>query len=143
MHAKVLGTELPTVEALAYLGDARHALYVRRMLVARGICRAGELNAEALRYVTAPAQAEAAARILPLLTEDEEQVYRRGCNTSHINRPKNVPGAVYRSSTGFEAVLGMLSWLGDEERAEELMDAAYREVSAKDTGKDDKNDTQN
>ena len=30
--------------ALAYLGDARHALYVRRMLVEKGICKSGELN---------------------------------------------------------------------------------------------------
>ena len=33
MHDKILGTALPSVAALAYLGDARHSLYVRDMLV--------------------------------------------------------------------------------------------------------------
>ena len=57
MHDKILGSELPAVMALAYLGDARHAMYVRRMLVERGMSKSGELNEASLEYVTAEAQA--------------------------------------------------------------------------------------
>lgn len=112
---------LPSSAALAYLGDARHSLFVRDMLVRRGISHAKELNALALSYITAPAQAAAAERIMPHLTEEERAVYRRAVNTPHINRPKNVSGAQYRAATGFEAVIGMLTFKGDEERATALL----------------------
>ena len=39
MHDKVIGASLPSVGALAYLGDARHSLAVRLMLVERGISK--------------------------------------------------------------------------------------------------------
>ena len=52
MHDRVVGGNLPSVGALAYLGDAYHSLYVRRALVSRGLTRSKDLNAEALRYVT-------------------------------------------------------------------------------------------
>ena len=57
MHDSIIGAALPTTAALAYLGDARHALFIRRMLVEKGICKSGELNEAALSYVTAEAQA--------------------------------------------------------------------------------------
>ena len=57
MHEPVKGTDLPSVAALAYLGDARHGLYVRELLIKRGLCKSGELNEASLRYVTAEAQA--------------------------------------------------------------------------------------
>ena len=124
MHEKTVGTALPSVMALAFLGDARHSLYVRRMLVARGMSKSGDLNREALRYVTAEAQAEAARRVEPLLSEDERDVFRRAYNSGHLNRPHHASIADYRAATALEAVLGMLSWLGDEERAEELLSVA-------------------
>ena len=58
MHDCTVGGSLPTVMALAYLGDARHSLYVREKLVREGICKSGELNSAAQRYVTAEAQAK-------------------------------------------------------------------------------------
>ena len=126
MHDKILGTALPSTQALAYLGDARHALYVRRLLVERGITKSGELNAEALKYVTAEAQANMMRRILPLLAEDEHDVYRRASNSGHLNRPKHASAADYRAATGFEAVVGMLEWIGDSERLTMLLDTAYK-----------------
>ncbi len=125
MHDKILGAALPTTAALAYLGDARHALFVRRMLVERGICKSGELNEAALRYVTAEAQAKMMRRIEPLLLEDELDVYKRAANSGHLNRPKHASAADYRAATGFEAVIGMLEWLGDNERLEILLSAAH------------------
>lgn len=127
MHEGLIGASLPTTSALAYLGDARHALYVRRMLVERGICKSGELNDAALSYVTAERQANMMRKIEHLLLEDERDVYRRAANSGHLNKPKRASAADYRAATGFEAVIGMLEWIGDNERLELLLTEAHKE----------------
>ena len=127
MHEGLIGASLPTTSALAYLGDARHALYVRRMLVARGICKSGELNEAALSYVTAEKQANMMRKIEHLLLEDERDVYKRAANSGHLNKPKRASAADYRAATGFEAVIGMLEWIGDNERLEFLLTEAHKE----------------
>lgn len=127
MHDSVIGASLPTTAALAYLGDARHGLYVRRMLVARGICKSGELNEASLKYVTAEAQADMMRRIEPLLLDDERDLYKRAANSGHLNRPRHASAADYRAATGFEAVIGMLEWIGDAERLEMLLNEAHKE----------------
>ncbi len=121
----MLQKELPSVAALSFLGDAVHSRYIREKLVKQGISHSGELNKEALRYVTASAQETAYTRIAPLFTEEEADVARRAFNTSHINRPKNVSGQTYRTATALEAVLGMLAYLEREDRIRELLAAAY------------------
>ena len=127
MHDEIIGASLPTTAALAYLGDARHALFVRRMLVERGICKSGELNEQSLKYVTAEAQAQMMRRIEPLLLDDERDLYKRAANSGHLNRPRHASAADYRAATGFEAVIGMLEWIGDSERLELLLSAAHTE----------------
>lgn len=131
MHEKITGGELPSVLALAFIGDARHSLYVRRMLVGRGISKSGELNELSLGYVTAQAQAEAFGRIEHLLLDDEREVFRRAYNSTHLNKPKRASGKDYRTATGFEAVIGMLEYIKDEERIEELLRAAHEENGGK------------
>lgn len=111
--------------ALAYLGDSVIELLVRRMLVESGCASSRQLNLSALSYVTAGAQAGAVARILPLLTEEEELVYRRGRNIGHTNVPKKATVAQYRMATGFEVLFGYLYLAGKEERAKELFRYAY------------------
>lgn len=134
MHEKITGASLPSPMALAYLGDARHALFVREMLVSEGLSKSGDLNREALRYVTAEAQARMARFLEPRLLEDERDIFRRAANSGHLNRPKHASVADYRHATGFEAVVGMLHYIGDEERLLQLMTDAYKEI---------KNDTEN
>lgn len=120
---------LPSVAALAFLGDAVHTHFVRRALVGQGLSHAKELNREALRYVTAPMQERAYLAVRDRLTEAEADVFRRAFNLSHINRPKNVSGEIYRTATGYEAVLGMLDHLGCEKRLEELLTAGFEACS--------------
>jgi ribonuclease-3 family protein len=114
-------SELPSVAALSFLGDAVHGLFVRRMLVERGLCRSGELNDAARTYVSAEGQAKQAARVLPHLYEREQDVYRRAYNSGHLNRPRHASGADYRAATGLEAVLGMLSFEEKDDRIATLM----------------------
>ena len=135
MSAKICGANLPSVAALSYIGDACHSLYVRRMLVGRGLTKSSDLNREALKYVTCEAQAAMYEKIAPLLTEDELDVFRRASNSTHLNRPKHASGKDYRCATGFEAVLGLLEWTGDSDRLEFLLNKSHTE--------DDKNDSEN
>ena len=118
---------LPSPLALAYLGDSRHALFIRRMLVERGLCRSGELNSEALKYVTAEAQAAAFSRIEDRLSEDERAMFGYASNSTHLNKPKHASGKEYRTATGFEAVIGMLDYLGMQDRIDELLNLAHSE----------------
>ena len=82
---------------LAYLGDAVWELSVREMLVKSGV---RQPSVEALRYVTAKVQAGAASRILPLLSEEEADAYRRGRNMGHSNLPKSATLAEYCAENG-------------------------------------------
>ena len=119
-------TEAAAVSAakLAYLGDAVLEVLVRRRIVEEGTEHPSEA---ALAFVTAAAQSDALERILPQLTETEEDVYRRGRNRVHANVPKKATVAQYRRATGFEALFGYLHLAGDTARAETLFAAAYPE----------------
>lgn len=133
MHDKVLGASLPTTQALAYLGDAAYSLFVRRMLVERGLSKAKDLNRETLKYVTAEAQAAMFRKIEHLLLDDEREVFKRAANSTHLNRPKHASVTDYRYATGFEALIGMLVWIKDDERIEELLNEAHKEINKDDT----------
>lgn len=118
-----------STEALAYLGDSVIEQKVRMHLVERGLSRSGDLNRESLKYVKAGAQARAMQRILPMLSEDEEVVFRRGRNMSVGNVPKSSTAMEYRLATGMEALFGYLFLSGSYQRADELFCAAYADVS--------------
>ncbi len=127
MHEKTIGTSLPSVLALAYLGDSMHSLYVRERLVRLGLSKSGDLNREALKYITAEAQAQMYRRIEHMLLEDERDVFRRAANSGHLNKPKRASVSDYRTATGFEAVIGMLYYIKDDERLMMLLDEAHKE----------------
>jgi len=114
-----------TTPALAYLGDAVIELYVRESLVDAGYSTSAALNQKALDYVRAGAQAEAMQKILPLLSDEEQAVFRRGRNMGHGNVPKGATVAQYRAATGMEVLAGYLHVQGRVERLRELLGAAY------------------
>ena len=126
MEEPVRGSDLPSVSALAYLGDAVHSLDMRRRAVLSGLSRAEDLHGFVTGYVNAAAQSRMAAALLPRLTEEERALFRRASNYRHLQRPKHMSIADYRRATGFEALLGMLSHLGRTERLAELLEAAYQ-----------------
>lgn len=109
-----------SVPALAYLGDCVLEMCVRRHLVESGLSTSAHLNAAALDFVRASAQAAAMKRLLPHLSEEEESYYRRGRNMGHGNVPKSATVAEYRSATGMEALFGFLHLAGRQARIDEL-----------------------
>ena len=105
---------------LAFVGDAVYTLYVRQSLALASGCKTGELNKRASEIVSAHGQSGRAEQILPLLTEEESEIYRRGRNAKKLTKSKNATAAEYCRSTGFEAVVGYLYLAGEEKRIEEL-----------------------
>ena len=116
-----------SAEALAYLGDCVIELLVREHLVNLGIAGSGNLNRASLAFVKASAQCKAMQNILPMLTEEETAIYKRGRNMSSGNVPKSATMAEYRTATGMEALFGYLHLLNNRERMVELFHAAYIE----------------
>lgn len=112
---------------LAHLGDAVYELMVRSWLCLHGKATSKGLHKATVRYVAAPAQAKAVAGILPLLTEDERAVYRRGRNTSPHSIPQNASRADYQSATGLEALFGWLYLQGQTGRLNQLFDHMMEE----------------
>ena len=109
---------------LAHVGDAVYELLVRSRLCAQGHLAAQDLHRSTVAYVKAPAQAEAAERLLPLLTEEERAVFRRARNAKLHASPQGASVGEYHAATGLEALFGWLWLLGRTERAAELFDAA-------------------
>lgn len=107
---------------LAFVGDGVYGLLVREMLARDGSRPVGELHRMAVAYVNATAQAEAYDRIAPLLTEQEQAVYRRGRNGG-AHPPKNANPGDYAKATGLEALFGYLYLNGAQERVRELFEA--------------------
>ncbi len=100
---------------------------VRELLVRSGISHSADLNARALDFVRASAQAEAVKNILPLLTDEENAVFRRGRNIGHTNTPKSATAGQYRSATGMESLFGYLDLEGRKARIDELFAIAYKD----------------
>jgi len=106
---------------LAYVGDTVYDLYVRTKLILNGDATPRNLHRQATELVRASAQAAAWRRIAPLLTEQEEGIFRRGRNSHLGNVPKNAQVSDYRAATGLEALVGYLYLSGAQQRLDELM----------------------
>ena len=109
---------------LAHMGDAVYELLVRTWLCAHGKATGKGLHRATVALVCAPRQAELAQRILPLLTEEEQAVFRRGRNANVHSIPTH---AQYQQATALEALLGWLHLSGRHERVEQLFAAMMEE----------------
>ena len=116
--------------ALAFEGDAVYSMYIRRHLIFQGLTKPNQLHREATKYVSAKAQANLISLMLEegVLTEKEEDIYKRGRNANSHTKAKNTDIVTYRMSTGFEAVMGYLHMTEAIERLEELIDWCIKRV---------------
>ena len=105
---------------LAFVGDAAYTLLVRERLALSSAYKTGELNRRASEVVSAHGQSETLEKILPLLTEEEAEIYRRGRNAKKPTKSKNASVTEYARSTGLEAVIGFLYLTGNTARISEL-----------------------
>ena len=106
---------------LAYIGDGIYDLVIRSVVVVKVNTRAGELHKRTSQIVKAHTQAEMMEVLLPLLTEEEADIYRRGRNAKSPTMAKNATMSDYRKATGFEALMGWLYLQDEFERLVELV----------------------
>lgn len=112
---------------LAHLGDAVYELLVRSYLCAHGRATGKGLHRATVELVRAPAQAQRADKILPLLTVEEMAVFKRGRN-AHVNSiPQNASRSDYLKATALECLLGYLYLHGARERIDQLFHAMMEE----------------
>ncbi len=101
--------------SLAFVGDGVYSLMVRERLLTMANRPVGDLHRMAVEAVRAEAQAAAAERLMPHLTEEEERIFKRGRN-AHSTRT----GADYHTATGLETLFGFLYLDNRLERVQEL-----------------------
>ena len=112
---------------LAHIGDAVYELLVRTWLCAGGKATGKGLHRAAVALVCAPRQAELAEKILPLLTQEEQDVFRRGRNSHTAAVPKGASVGQYHTATALEALFGWLYLRGETERLGELFSKMMEE----------------
>ena len=116
---------------LAYIGDAVYELVVRSMLVLKANEPVQKLHKKATGYVKAATQSAIILSIMEELTEDEVAIYKRARNSKQHTTPKNGDIGEYHKATGFEAVIGYLYLLGNEERIIKLIKMGFNNIFGK------------
>lgn len=106
--------------ALAHMGDCVYEIMTRSYLTVSGLVTARNLHRETIHLVCAGAQAAGAAVILPVLTEEESAVFRRGRNARPKSIPKSSTVAEYAHATALESLFGWLYLRQEYDRLNEL-----------------------
>lgn len=109
---------------LAYIGDGVFDLIIRTVVVGKGNTRPNKLHYRTSGIVKAHTQALIIEYLLPYLTEEEADIYRRGKNSKPQNKAKNATASDYRKATGLEALVGYLYLTDRFERLVELVKQA-------------------
>ena len=116
--------QMHTGRTLAFLGDAVWSLKVRECFVDKGYEKGKDLQKLSTDFVSAKAQASFYDYLHNegLLTEEEEEYFKRGRNANAGTVPHNTPVQIYRKSTGFEAILGYLYLEKKQDRIDFIWD---------------------
>ncbi|MCR4614877.1 MAG: ribonuclease III [Clostridiales bacterium] len=105
---------------LAFIGDSVFELMMREYYVKQANRPVKALHSLSADHVCANAQSQAAEIIIPMLTEEEQAVFRRGRNAHTSHTPKSSTEQDYHKATGLEALFGFLYLNGEAERIAEL-----------------------
>ena len=107
---------------LAFVGDAVYEQLVRDELVLSANMPVRKLHSLAVAKVCAEYQSAAVRALIDaeVLSEEEQDIFRRGRNAGGITAPKHSTVADYRAATGLEALFGFLHLTGQSGRIEEI-----------------------
>ena len=113
---------------LAFIGDGVYELFVRTQIVKNTNAPANQLHKRCVHYVRAQGQCISMDALLPHLTEQETDAFKRGRNAKINTKAKNAGLAEYKKATGFEALIGYLYVTKQTERLEFLMQKAFEAI---------------
>lgn len=105
---------------LAFIGDGVFEVFVREQLICQANRPVNDLHWLTVSHVKASAQKAAMERLLPVLTEEEITMFKRGRNAKSNSTPKNASEGDYHWATGFECLWGYLYLSDQSQRLEEL-----------------------
>lgn len=125
LHDKNVDVSLLSPLTLAFVGDTVFDLLTRCELVCEANRPVNSLHNMASKRVCAAAQAKAIKNIMPLLTEDETAVFKRGRNAHVGSKAKNASSSDYHYATGLESLFGWLWLKGETDRIRYL----YSEIT--------------
>ena len=128
LYGKDIKVDTLSPLTLAFTGDAVFSLYIREMLVCEANRPVGQLHKLSVNWVKAEAQSKGMHAILPLLTEKETEIFKRGRNAHTSHTPKNQSGCDYHYATGFEALVGYLYLKDETERLNELLNEVIKAI---------------
>ncbi|MBE6047794.1 MAG: Mini-ribonuclease 3 [Clostridium sp.] len=115
---------------LALIGDAVYEIYIRNYILSKNIdLSAHKIHVNAIKFVKAKSQALIMHEIESELIEEEEYIYKRGRNAKSATVPKNADVRDYRMATGFEALVGYLYLIGENERLEFIFEKSIDIIS--------------
>lgn len=115
---------------LALIGDAVYEIYIRNYILSKNIdLSAHKIHVNAIKFVKAKSQALIMHEIESELMEEEEYIYKRGRNAKSATVPKNADVRDYRMATGFEALVGYLYLIGENERLEFIFEKSIDIIS--------------
>lgn len=108
---------------LAYLGDSIYEIYIRSFLIEKNIVKVKELQKEAVKYVSATAQANFLKKMIDsnFFTEKEIEFIYRARNHKVNHKPKNASIITYKYATGLEALIGLYYLEKNNARIEQIM----------------------
>lgn len=115
---------------LAYIGDGIYDLIIRSIIVGHGNTKASRLHQHTSHLVKAHTQSEMVEYLLPEMTREEENYYRRGRNAKSPTMAKNATMGDYRRATGFEALMGYLYLTDQFERLLYLVNTGLQGIGA-------------
>ena len=101
---------------LAFVGDAVFDLIIRTEVAAGAQRAPDKLNRDKVKRVNAAAQAALVEAMLPHLTEEESDIFRRGRNAKPHTTAKHQRISDYHKATGLEALAGYLFLKGESDR---------------------------
>lgn len=111
----------------AYMGDAVYEKFIREYVIRQGLCKNGLLHKKSIKFVSANGQVKILKKIEEKLTEEEQDIVRRGRNSNPHSHAKNADIVDYKYATGFEALIGYLYLTEQQERLDTILNMCVEE----------------
>ena len=114
--------------ALAYIGDAVYEVMIRTVVMGMGNAQVNKYHQTTKKFVQAKGQAGFYNHIKEILTEKEEDIFKRGRNAKSSSSAKNTDILTYRHATGLEALIGYLYIDQNIDRIIEIMEYGFKKL---------------
>lgn len=134
MTAPILGAEISAeklkslnMQSLSFIGDAVQTLYTRTEIVFTTSASGGRMHALTSNVVKATNQAKKVDLLFPLMSVEEQEIFKKGRNAFTKSMAKNSTANEYHKASGLEALIGYLYVVGRTERLTEILSYVYAE----------------